>query len=785
MKKILTILFLSAACSTAAMAQSSSDVAMAKSMAKAYGYSDDEIERVIKNRDIKGNVTGPSGNSDYLIEERTAVPNQALHGKIDIQGEETPIEIKPVDGQADKDGMGIYGQKFFVSKGLSLIPSVTAPVPESYIIGPGDQVLIDIWGNVNISLDLKVASNGSITVPKLGPVFISGKKISEAEKFLTSRLTSIYSGLSDGSVSLSLAVGKIRGVSVYVLGAVQTPGVFTLPSLCSAATAIYLAGGIRKMGSVRNIFIFRGGKKIATFDLYKFIFDGQYNNNMRLQDGDIISVSTLDNVVTLSGPVRTESRFEMKDSETLADLFKYAGGFDAKARNEMVHVDRLVSKVATSYDVKTEQFASFKLADGDSVSVAQRAILFDNKVSIEGNVAFPGSYSITDNLSTMKDLFEAAGGLLEGTYMRRASIRRLDKERMPVEVSFVPQEIVDGKSNIALHREDEVIIYSNAELLDNTTVSINGYVNSPGKYDYRNGMTVGDLLLMAKGISDGADLTHVEIASKGRESSGQITSLNLIDHEEFLSSPLQPYDIVYIRPRENYRELKTIEILGEVKYPGLYAVEKNSVRLSDILERANGFTADAYVKGTKLKRKYTDEEIIKAKLGKLVAAQKIKDPVIKDSLMRSDSLAFGEYFYVSLKVTEALKKPGSPSDVILRDGDIIEVPQMNNTVKISGAVYLPNTVSFNPKATWRDYVNMAGGFSKNARRGEIFAIYQDGSTAAKGSADFVMEPGMELFVPTKDDAAKRQISGAEIAAIASSISSIAYMTILLINQFKK
>lgn len=776
MRKILSVALLLAFSSLSLYSQSAKEISMAKSMARSYGYSDDEIDKVLSH-DINGNTVTVVPST-----QETAVPNQPLAGEV-VKGKEHPIVVEPIAGQVEETD--IFGHDFFISKGLSLIPSVTSPVPESYIIGPGDQILIDIWGNASSSLDLTVANNGSINIPKLGPVYISGKTIANAEKTLKSRMTSLYSGLSNGSVSLSLSVGKIRGVSVYVLGAVNTPGVYTLPSLCSAATAIYLAGGVKKVGSVRNIFIFRGGKKVATFDLYKFIFDGEYNSNMRLQDGDIISVSTVENVVTVSGPVRTASKFELKESETLNDLIKYAGGFDSRARNEMVHVDRRITKVGTSFDVGEEQFSSFKLADGDSVSVSKRTILFDNKVTIEGNVAFPGSYSITKELLTMKDLFAAAGGLLEGTYLRRATIDRLDKDRIPTEVSFIPQDVIEGKSTIYLCREDVVHIYSQAELIDSTTVSINGYVKSPGEYPFRYGMTVGDLLLLARGISDGADLAHVEIASKGRENAGQILSINLLMNDELLSSPLNPYDIVYIRPKENYRDLKTIEIVGEVKYPGLYAVEKNSVRLSDIFTRADGFTADAYVKGTKLKRKYTDEEIIKAKLGKLVNAQRIKDAALRDSIIRSDSLAFGEYFYVSLNVDEALKKPGSSSDVILRDGDIIEVPQMNNTVKISGAVYLPNSVSYNSKYSWKDYVNMAGGFSKNARRSEVFAIYQDGSTASRGSSKFKMEPGMEIFVPNKDDVQKRQITGAEIAAIASSITSITSMVILLVNQLGK
>lgn len=782
MKRTLISLLLLVSCSVFAGAQSSADIAAAMNMAKNYGYTDEEINKAIVNRNIDGQQSGPVVKRPDLIE--TSVPNQPLPGKI-VDGEETPIVIEPVDGQVSKDEILVFGHKFFISKGLSLIPSVTAPIPESYVLGPGDQVLIDIWGDAVASFDLKVASNGSVSIPKLGPVYISGKKLSEAESYLKSRLSSIYSGLADGSASLNIAVGRIRGVSVYVLGDVKTPGVYTLPSLCSPATAIYLAGGIRETGSVRNINIYRQGKQVAVFDLYKFIFDGQYDSNLRLQDGDIISVSTIGNVVAIGGAVRNGFRFEMTDGETVADLLKYAGGFNASARNDMVHLDRKASVVSMSYDVSAPQFSSFRLCDGDSVSVMNRALIYDNRVTIEGNVKYPGTYAISESISTLKDLINAAGGVLEGTFMRRATIRRLDKDRLPSEISFVPREIIDGSSVIYLSREDAVTIYSSAELQDNTTITVKGYVNNQGDFDFRSGMTLSDALLLSGGFAEGADLAHVEVATRGRENASQVKSLNLEADESLMSTELLPYDIIYIRPKANFRKMKTIEITGEVKYPGFYSIEKNTVRISDILERAEGFTADAYVKGTKLKRLYTEEEITNEFIGNKIKAQATKDSSARDSIMRMDGISLDGYFYVALDVAQAIQNPGSDADIILRDGDIIDIPQLNNTVKISGAVYHPNTVAFSDSFSWRDYVNMAGGFAKNARRGELFAIYPDGTTAKRGTSKFHMEPGMEIVVPVKEDTGKRQISAAEVASITSAVSSIIYMSALLINQFKR
>lgn len=806
MKKILIVcalFFLG----TALSAQTASEIAAARSMAKQYGYSEEEINAIINKGD------NSTEQQDPVKKKKTAsygIPDQALPGDLDYLGFQVPITVEPVDSLADKTD--IFGHDFFVSKGLSLIPSVTAPVPESYILGPGDDLNISVWGATSASYDLTVRSDGSIIIPSVGPVSVSGRKLASVEKLLRSKLAEYFPGLSDGTSGLQVSVGRIRGVSVYVLGEVKTPGVFTLPSLCNIPTAIYMAGGVRPLGSVRKINLFRAGKKVDTFDLYDFIFNGIFNPLLRLQDGDIISVEVSGPVVAVSGEMKRKKRFEMKEDETVADLITYSGGFTSSARRDIVHIDRISPDGGTSFDVPAELFKKFPLQDGDEISVKKGDVEYANRVSITGNVVNEGYYAISDKLKTVKDLISAAGGLKEGTYLKRAYIDRLNEEKIPVRVSFTLSDVVRGVSDINLVKDDEVIVYSNRQLIDtNMVVTIFGEVNIDGDHPFREGMTVGDLFLLAGGPKDGADLSKVEVAVRGRENDPLITTYDLINDDAAMNVPLHPYDKVYVKSLENYRDLKTIRVTGEVKYPGYYAVEKGNVRLSDIIARTSGFTADAYIPGARLKRKMQENEVETAEfiqriaemndykldttLSTAVALEKLKKSAKYDenseigsqldSLQKDSKVKVGDYYSIAIDLQAAIDNPGTDVDLVLKDEDILDVPQMNNTVRISGGVYLPNVVAYNPDLKWRDYVELAGGFVKGARRNKMYAVYQDGSTAVRGSSSFRMEPGMELVVPLVEKSEKHKLTAGEWAALASAVTSVTSIVVILVNQLSR
>lgn len=805
MKKILTA-FAFVFFGTVLSAQTASEIAAARSMAKQYGYSEEEINAIMNKEGVSTEQQEPAKKKIVSY----GIPDQALPGDLDYLGFQVPITVEPVDSLAEKTN--IFGHDFFVSKGLSLIPSVTAPVPESYVLGPGDDLNISVWGATSASYDLTIRSDGSVIIPSVGPVSVSGRTLASVEKMLRSKLSEYFPGLSDKSSGLQVTVGRIRGVSVYVLGEVKTPGVFTLPSLCNIPTAIYMAGGIRPLGSVRKINLFRGGKKVDTFDLYDFIYNGTFNPVLKLQDGDIISSEVTGPIVAVSGEVKRAKRFEMAEGETIADLIKYSGGFTSSARCDIVHIDRISPNGGTAFDVPAELFKSFQLQDGDEISIKKGDTDRLNRVSITGNVVNEGYFAISDKLKTVKELISAAGGLKEGTFMKRAYIDRLNEDRIPVRVSFSLRDIVDGVSDINLVRDDEVVVYSNLQLIDSSmVVTIFGEINGDGDYPFREGMTVGDLLLLAGGPKDGADLSKVEVAVRGRENDPVINTYDLVNDDAAMNVQLHPYDKVYVKSLENYRDLKTIRVIGEVKYPGYYAVEKGNVRLSDIVARTSGFTDDAYIPGARLKRKMQESEVETAEFIQRIAAMndykvdttlsaaaaldKLKksaeydeDSEIGsqlDSLQKESRVKAGDYYTISVDLQAAIDNPGTDADLVLRDEDILEVPQMNNTVKISGGVYLPNVVAYNPNFGWRDYIGLAGGFVKGARRSKIYAVYQDGSSAVRGSSRFKMEPGMELVVPQVEKSEKHKLTAGEWAALASAVTSVTSIVVILVNQLNR
>ena len=498
--------------------------------------------------------------------------------------------------------------------------------------------------------------------------------------------------------------------------------------------------------------------------------------SLRLQDNDIISVEGAGKLVKVSGAVNRPMNYELKDDQTVKDVLDYALGFKYNAITESIHLERISSSLGLAYELSESQFGSFKVENGDKISVKENRALFENRVTIEGAVMYPGSYSISDGLTTVGSLIEAAGGLLENAYKDRGQINRMDEARQQVFVSFNVVDILAG-SDISLIREDTVRIYTIDELKTDAMVRITGFVNNPGEFDFREGMTLGDIILCAGGFRDGADLTKIEVASIGYREIGEVHNYNLEENPESSDVALKAYDVISVRRQTYFRDPSVIELRGEVITPGTYVIDKIEVRLSDVFERAGGFTDEAYVKGSKLTRVLTPEE---------QENQRTAYEAALKNLGRGDSIDYSfltDRYNVGVDLEKALKNPGSAADLVLRDGDIISVPQMNNVVRISGGVYVPTATSFDEKYKWKDYVSAAGGFTKQARKRKIYAIYMNGKIATRGR-HFKMEPGMELVVPEKIETEGHRMSAAEIAAIASSTSSVATLIVALTNILK-
>ena len=840
-----------------ASAQSAAEISAAKSMARSYGYTDSEISAVLNH-----NINKTSSSSKTVV-TTSAAPAVATAPSTVVEavvGDEVVEEIVPV--RQESASSSIYGHDYFTSKGLSIIPSYNAPAPASYVLGPGDEVIIDLWGATVSHIIATIGNDGAINVDNLGPVYLNGLNVKNAEKLLISELGRIFSGLREdgtGDTFLRLSVGKIKGVGINILGEVVTPGMYTIPSLSSITSAIFMAGGVRTTGSVRNINLYRNGKKVSTFDLYDFIFKGKYDENLRLQDNDLLTVDAYNNIVTINGAVIRPMRYEMKKGQTVQELLDYARGFSTHADRGSVHVVRRnVSTTGQAYDVPEGQFGSFKLEDGDVVTVRSNPDLYDNRVSISGPVMYPGSYAISGSLKDVAALIKAAGGLREDAYELRGQITRLDEKRLPIFISFDLQKVLkgeeqidlvredrvrlyaedefiqdfkvsisghvmepgsfdfnegmtvadvillarglredaltdrgqisrvdhdgipvivpfnvndalEGRNNILLMRNDHIRIYSLRELQDDATVSINGMVQDPGTFTYREGITLEDVILMARGFSNGADKTNLQISSRGGRERGTVAMYNLEDNPDLIHMALKPYDIVSVRRLTYFRPQTHVTISGEVMSPGTYVIDKPEVRLSDVFADCGGFTEEAWIQGARLTRVLTPEEVARQRLAVSIANQNLEG---RDTI---DLNALTDRYYIGIDLKKALKHPGSKADVVLRAGDIVTVPQLNNTVKITGAVFYPNTVNFDKLYSWRDYIRQAGGYTSNAIPRKVYAIYMNGKVSTRRTGRIKAEPGMEIVVPEKGEKERNSISATEIASIVTSSSSLAYL----------
>ena len=849
---------------TTISAQSAAEISAAKSMARSYGYSDSEINAVMNHNISQTSSVAKSVSTPVVVNSTssTVVP-------IGV-GDEVVEEIVPVE--EEEKTSNIYGHDYFTSKGLSIIPSYNAPAPASYVLGPGDEVIIDLWGATVSHIIATLGNDGAINVDNLGPVYLNGLNVKNAEKLLRSELGRIFSGLREdgtGDTFMRLSVGKIKGVGISILGEVVTPGMYTIPSLSSITSAIFMAGGVRETGSVRNINLYRNGKKVSTFDLYDFIFKGKFNENLRLQDNDLLTVDAYDNIITIEGAVVRPMRYELKKGQTVQELLDYARGFSTHADRSKVHVVRRnTSTTGQAYDVPSGQFGSFKLEDGDVVTVRSNPDLYDNRVSISGPVMYPGSYAISSSLKDVASLIRTAGGLREGAYELRGQITRLDEKRLPVFISFDLQKVLkgeeyielvredqvklfaeeefiqdfsvsieghvmepgtfkfsegmtvadvillarglredvltdrgqisrrdhngvpviisfnvtdalEGRDNIKLMRGDNIRIYSLRELQDDASVTIHGMVQDPGTFTYREGLTLEDVILMARGFSNGADKTNVQISSRGGRERGTVEKYNLEENPEIIHMALKPYDIISVRRLTYFRPQTHVTIEGEVMSPGTYIIDKSEVRLSDVFADCGGFTDEAWIKGARLTRVLTSEEVQRQRLAVMIANQNLEG---NDTI---DLNALTDRYYIGIDLKKALDKPGSTADVVLRAGDIVTVPQMNNTVKVAGAVFYPNTVNFDKTLSWRDYIRQAGGFSHNARPRKTYAIYMNGKVAVRRFGRIPMEPGVEIVVPEKEEIETNRVSVSEIASIATSTSSLAYMIVALTNMLTK
>ncbi len=781
---------------TAVSAQTQAEMEMIRQMAKQKGYSDAQIEEMMSK------YTGGGSSASSMLDTTSVVDRNQMNPLLIRPETQNQMQLLMMQMQQDslEKANEIFGHSVFKSSAPNFLPSYNIPTPENYRLSAGDEVIIDVWGAVVTNIRATLSPEGSIAIPNLGPVYLNGQTVAQAEKSVKSYLSRIYSGIESDTPDtfVKLSLGKMRSVTVNVIGEVAVPGLYTMPALTTVSSAIYMAGGLTPIGTVRDIKIFRNGREIATFDLYKYMFSGSTEGDIRLEDNDLISVSSYGKVVWAAGAVKRPMRYEIIETENIGDLLKYSGGFAGNAYPNEVYVERVkyqdngTGATSMMYTVSNDRFGSFFLEDGDSLSVRETDLRFANRVNIGGAVWRPGDYSLQENITTLDELIAAAGGLKEEAYLQRGYIVRYDSTRSRAQLSFSLQNVILGGDKIMLQPDDSVRIFFKDSLVQKRTVTVDGEVNKPGEFEYRYGMTLGDAVLMAGGLTDAATLERVEVARRiagGKENLDLKDTIAIILHYNLLSKPedaetvLSPFDMVYIRRSAVYKPQQVITIEGQVNYPGSYAMEKNVVRLSDVVSKANGFNMDAYPQGATLTRVLTQEEMERLIIAKNIAKNQMQDSTASTFL---DSMLVEDRYNIAINLDLAVQNPGSDYDVVLRDGDIIKVPKYNNTVRISGAVLYPNTVTYKPGANYKYYVSGGGGFSKEAIKRDTYMIHANGNVAIKGSPLFKVQPGTEIVVPEKsqDDRLLRTQRVSTIMGIATSTASLAAMVTSILNNTK-
>lgn len=679
----------------------------------------------------------------------------------------------------------VFGRNIFNSTSLTFEPNINLATPQNYRLGPGDEVIIDIWGASENTIRQEITPDGYISIPNLGLVYLNNKNISEADTFLKQELRKIY---ADEANQIKVSLGNIRTIQVNVMGEVMFPGTYTLTSFSTVFHALYSAGGVSSIGSLRNVKVARSGKTVATLDVYEYIMKGKIQDDIRLQEGDVIIVPPYEALVKITGKVKRPMRYEMKENESVATLLSYAGDFSADAYKKTVRVIRQDGSEYSVATVDEKDYTAFQMKDGDQVTIDPILDRYTNKLEVRGAVYRPGIYQLSGTLNTVRQLVEKADGLLGEAFTARAVLYR-ERENLTREVVSVDiQGILNGTSpDIALRKNDILYIPSIHDLQDWGKVTISGEINKPGEYTYADNMTLEDLVITAGGLKESASIVRVDVARRIRdpkstsesEQTGENFSFALKDGFVIDGEPgftLQPYDQVFVRRSPSYSEQINVTVKGEVLYSGQYNLQTKSERLSSIIQRAGGVSKFGYIRGAKLTRIANEEE-----LKRMQDVIKMIRKEVGEAVANSMGLTVDSTFTVGIDLEAALANPGGNEDIVLRKGDIIDVPEYNNTVKISGAVMMPNTVSYLEGKKVSYYLSQAGGYSTQAKKSKKFIIYMNGQVAeVKGSGKKQIEPGCEIVVPNKT----KKFNFSNLMSNATSFASLATMVASLANLLK-
>lgn len=755
------------------------------------------------SRSVKGGTKAGNAKAGSKVNPKTGTRVQSRNAAQNAYADENGYTYDEFGNAYDEDGFlveeasmkeeqdpknRIFGHDIFQGMDLSFEPNENIATPSDYVLGPGDELLIEIWGYNEATINETISPEGRINISQVGPIYLSGLTVKEASNKIKKSLVSKYASIAGESpnTSVSVSLGQIRTITVHVMGEVNMPGTYRLSSFATVFNALYHADGVTDNGSLRAIKVVRGGKEVGKVDVYGYLFEGKSDSDMRLKEGDIVIVPPYVNLVSVDGNVKRPMRYEMKESEPVGKLLEYAGGFSSEAHRGDVSVVRKTGAERQVFTVKSGNFSSFTMDDGDEVTVGAVTERFSNKVEIEGAVMRPGKYELGGDIATVRQLVAAAGGLLEDAFLNRAVITREKADLTLSTISVSLGAVIAGTAqDVLLKKNDIVTVSSLSEIEDPGILTINGYVFNPGSFPYADNTTVEDLILMAGGLLDGASFARVDIARRvsdpmsvmpndtlGVSYSFPLKNGLVLEGGEYFT--LKPYDVVSVRKSPGYREQRFVKASGELAFPGEYVLVNEGERVSQLVERAGGITSHAFLKGATLVRRMNDEERALAEATKRLAQKGSTRDTIKIDDVKDN-------YNVAIQLDKALEKPGSDYDLILREGDELVVPEFLSTVKISGTVMYPNTVLYLPGKKLSYYINAAGGYGQRAKRSKVYIVYMNG-TVAKGRGSQKIEPGCEIIVPVRPES--KGMSTGEIISLGTSAASLGTMVATLVNLLK-
>ena len=692
--------------------------------------------------------------------------------------------LKELLDEKSKMKKRVFGRDIFNNKELSFEPNMNIATPQRYVLGPGDNVIIDVYGASQKTFNVVVSPDGEVTIEDFGPIKVSGLTVEQANAKVRSLLGARYS-----SSKTKLTVGQTKTMMVNVMGEVKVPGTYTLSAFATVFHALYMAGGINDLGTLRNIKVYRQNRLVTVVDIYDYILNGKLTGNIRLMDNDVIVVGPYDCLVTISGKVKRPMIYEMKKSESVGSIIKYAGGFTGDAYRKAVRLLRKTGREHSVYNIGEFDINSFHLADGDSIGVDSIINRYENMVEIKGAIFRPGMYNIGKDINSVRTLIEHAEGLTEEAFTNRAIIHRMKTDRTLEVIAVDVKGIMEGSvADVPLKKNDVLFIPTKSEMQTKRTITIHGEVNYPGMYVYADHETLEDFILQAGGLKDKASIIKVDVARRILNPKA-ITNDSVIAKtytfalkEGFVidGTPgfeLQPFDEVYVRKSPGYSHQQNIQVEGNVMFAGTYTLSSKNERLSDIIKKAGGVTDLAYVPGARLERRITPDERLRMQtVIKMAQMQSGK----KDSLDMK-KLDLGDTYYVGIELDKALKEPGGDADLVLREFDRIIVPEYNGTVKISGDVMYPNTVAYEKGRNAGWYINQAGGWGNRAKKSHTYIVYMNG-TVAKVGHNAKVRPGCEIIVPSKPESSGKSLT--QWLSIGTSVASIATMIATMANLLK-